>query len=86
MVYVAILVPKLKFLKSIFYRYIGQSDLVDHVFPLLREKDNVEKKKTGSFPASDQFSSFTYWRTPVIEIELPTPEVPSKVSKKDEKK
>ncbi|XP_014674610.1 PREDICTED: phosphatidate phosphatase LPIN2-like isoform X2 [Priapulus caudatus] len=58
-------------------KYSGQSDLVDHLFPHLHEKDVVEGTKTGTFPASDQFSLFTFWRPPILDVELPPPDPPT---------
>uniref|UniRef100_A0A8C9TLB1 phosphatidate phosphatase n=1 Tax=Scleropages formosus TaxID=113540 RepID=A0A8C9TLB1_SCLFO len=43
--------------------YVRLSEVVDHVFPLLRRGDSSD------FPCSDTFSQFTYWREQLPEVE-----------------
>ncbi|XP_077990514.1 phosphatidate phosphatase LPIN2-like [Glandiceps talaboti] len=44
--------------------YSKLSDLVDHLFPPLHGRTSYE------FLAADEYSSFTYWRTPLPDVEI----------------
>ncbi len=52
-------------------RYTKLGDVVDHFFPPLIENDEESGPKvpTGNFPAPDSYSTFTYWREPLPDIE-----------------
>ena len=66
------------------------SDIADHFFPPLVEdstNSDLGKMHSGNFPNPDEFSTFTYWRDPLPEIEidtslLKTPAAPKKETEK----
>ncbi|XP_072042421.1 phosphatidate phosphatase LPIN2-like isoform X2 [Amphiura filiformis] len=60
--------------------YPKLKDLVDHVFP------SIHREQTA-FEAPTEFSSFTFWRTPLLNIDLDDPLLSTKkVEKKDVQK
>ena len=52
--------------------YTKLSDIVDHVFPpLLDRQDKTDGKVvSGNFPLPDEYSPFTYWREPFPDISV----------------
>jgi hypothetical protein len=61
-----------------FHRYSKLSDVVDHFFPPLLDRvpkasHSKSKMLSGNFPAAQEYSTFTYWRSPLPDIadELP---------------
>jgi len=67
--------------------YSGLSYVVDHVFPPLR-RSICSGFLTTDFVGAEEFSSFTYWRNPLPEIEIKIEEENQKkpLVKKTEKK
>jgi len=57
--------------------YTKLSDIVDHFFPPLIDLEDSKKVKvtSGNFHAPSEFSSFTYWREPLPDIETEILEV-----------
>ncbi len=58
------------------YSYPKMKDLVDHVFPSLH-------RERTAFEAPTEYSSFTFWRTPLPTIDINDPLL---APKKDDKK
>lgn len=50
--------------------YSGLSYVVDHVFPPLIRSSNNSGCLTTDFVGAEEFSSYTYWRCPLPDIEL----------------
>ena len=58
-------------------RYSELSDVVDHWFPPLVQKDDPNgdtkvssKVQSGNFYSPDQYSDCTYWKEPLPDIEI----------------
>ncbi|ELT87039.1 hypothetical protein CAPTEDRAFT_223314 [Capitella teleta] len=69
---------KMEFHTTFQSSYTKLSDIYDHFFPPLLDrvpKENQSKSKviSGNFPAAQEYSTFTYWREPLLDIsdELP---------------
>ena len=60
------------------YSYPKMKDLVDHVFPSLH-------RQRTAFSAPHEYSSFTFWRTPLPTIEVNDPLLKKTDEKKDPK-
>nr|XP_032810641.1 phosphatidate phosphatase LPIN2-like isoform X3 [Petromyzon marinus] len=50
--------------KSCKSSYVKLSELVEHMFPLMM------RENAAAFPCSEEFSQFTYWRSPMPSVDL----------------
>ena len=62
--------------------YTNLTDIVDHFFPPIVVDSLDELILSGNFPEAAQYSTFTYWRDPLPDVELP----PTKGKKTHEKR
>ncbi|CAN7999780.1 unnamed protein product [Ixodes hexagonus] len=72
---------KLELMQNFLSSYNCLSDVVDHVFPPIHPGscDTYCNGRMMTFPACEEFTSFTYWRDPIapVEIEIEEPAKPA---------
>ncbi|EEC08951.1 lipin, putative [Ixodes scapularis] len=72
---------KLELMQNFLSSYNCLSDVVDHVFPPIHPGscDAYCNGRMMTFPACEEFTSFTYWRDPIapVEIEIEEPAKPA---------
>lgn len=72
---------KLELMQNFLSSYNCLSDVVDHVFPPIHpgSSDAYCNGRAVTFPACEEFTSFTYWRDPIapVEIEIEEPAKPA---------